>query len=183
MTEQEIRRAKLQQLVDDFHGDKYGDYADSFVEFAATYGLTWGDSDDEVDTTDPDGFEPIPRYVSMMSDETYNMLACHDTLKGALNRMAASAGEEYLGNAGPLWDLDAMEVEKDGGRTTRYNHTTGMIDFGTVMMTTEMLKLLPELIDDAIQYRRSDDNDEDGNNDNKQADMYRKILSLFTDDN
>ena len=35
--------------------------------------------------------------------------------------------------------------------------------------------IIDDMIDDAIQYRRSDDDDEDAENDNAQADSYRDV--------
>jgi len=48
-----------------------------------------------------------------------------------------------------------------------------------VTLPRRLVNLLPQAIDDAIWYRMSDDEDEDGKNDNAQADRYRELLAMI----
>ena len=96
------RKERLQMLSDEFHHCKYADYDDTFAEFAATYGLKWGDDryaeDEEGEQleleTDPP--LPIPRYAYTNHDETYSMVNVADTIEEALAGVTGSVGSVVL---------------------------------------------------------------------------------------
>jgi hypothetical protein len=110
------RKKRLRELTDTFHQGKYGDYAETYDEFEATY---FGTVDGKRVTKDDlaelqisraewdAGIQPIPRYASCAEDETYGIIYCFDTLIEALNHQGGvpSSGDTLNVPAG-IYDLD-----------------------------------------------------------------------------
>src|SRR3954464_4768680 len=104
------RKERLQKLADDYHCSKYGDYADTYEEFAAAYGLKYEGDEPPEYAQDEAVYEPIPRYVTTAHDETYSMLSTWDNIDDALNGLLAVIGDETLNIPGYLIDLDTGDV-------------------------------------------------------------------------
>lgn len=136
MTTDEVqakRKDNLQVLSDENHRSRNGDYDDSFAEFAAKYGLTWGD-DEDVDLHDEheQEAEEIPRFVSVAHDETYVMMDVFDTLIEAMNDQANIPHQgDTLNVPGGIHDLDEMEVRVEGPRS-KYAGQVHIVNYGLV---------------------------------------------------
>lgn len=101
---QDARRKRLQDLADDRHRSRHGDYDDMYSDFAADYGLAWNDEDG----ADPK--LPIPRYASLSGDETYGKIDVFDSLTDAVQDQASipSNGDTLNVPAGVI-DLETGE--------------------------------------------------------------------------
>ena len=104
------RKQRLQLLADEYHRSKYGDYVDTYEQFAAAYGLKYEDEVNEAQEKLDIELEPIPRYVFTTHDETYSMLNTSDSIEGALNGLLAAVGSETLNIPGFLIDLDTGDT-------------------------------------------------------------------------
>lgn len=155
-TNQDARTEILRGLIDTYHRERLGDYTETYDQFAAEY---LPEAHEDWDG-EPITLKPVPRYASMAEDETYGMISLHESLKDALNSQAAiPENGEYLNVPAGIVDMDTGESV-----ATRI-----------FVLSKEQSDKLAELFDDAVQYRRSEDDDEDGENDNKQADAYIDI--------
>lgn len=132
--QQTARHKRLAELVDTHHRGKFGDYSDTYEEFANTYlrhrevterleearaafaamggrGVELAEEIDKLEVqlaTLPDP-TPIPRFAAVREDETYGMVEVYDTLPDAIAAEGASVGEEYLMNPAGVFDLDTGE--------------------------------------------------------------------------
>lgn len=96
------RHDRLQELADDYHRSRYGDYDDTYEEFAATYGLKWKDDDAEVMEV-----RDIPRYASLASDETYGLINVFETVQEAVQDQVGIVGNgDTLNSPAGVVDLD-----------------------------------------------------------------------------
>lgn len=99
------RKTNLQELANDYHKSRHGDYDDTYQEFAKTYDLEW---EEKAEGEPEDEHQPIPRYASLANDETYGLIAVFDNLADALKDQAGV---------------------KDNGETL--NHPCGIVDLDT----------------------------------------------------
>lgn len=104
------RKERLQLLADEYHRSKYGDYDDTYSQFAAAYGLKY--EDDEVPALlAGEELEEIPRYVITFHDETYSMMSTYDNIDDALQGLLEVVGQgDTLNIPGYLIDLDTGDV-------------------------------------------------------------------------
>src|SRR3954470_23508880 len=104
-SEQYTRRKHLRELVEIHHTRKYGDYDDTYDEFEAKY---LGSPEMEEDYLT--GTEPVPKYASVASDETFGMIHVYDTLHAAMTDQAVIPDNgEYLNVPVGNYDLDTGE--------------------------------------------------------------------------
>lgn len=103
--QQAHRRYLLGQLVDDWHREKHGDYADYYAEFFETY---FGDNQQQEESLVDCSL--IPRYASVRSDETYGFVEVWETLPEAMAAVVQNVGEEYLNNPTGVYDLDREDL-------------------------------------------------------------------------
>lgn len=115
--QQARRKIELGKLIEIHHRGKYGDYEDTYAEFEATY---FGTIDGEEPTDEKlekdvfvtreeweQGIEPIPRFASIASDETYGMISLYETVEEAINDQAGiPSNGEYLNVPAGIVDLD-----------------------------------------------------------------------------
>lgn len=158
---QEKRREVLRNLADTYHRSKHGDYISNYAEFAVKYlGATLDDEgvlEDDIEDTDT---QPIPKYASIAEDETYGMIHVCDSLDEALSHQAGIPDNgEYLNVPAGIVDLD------NGERVQTHRFEITAKDAETMKM----------VFTDAIEYRCSDDDDEDGEQDNKDVQEYLTI--------
>lgn len=199
---QETRRERLQGMADIHHQSRYGDYDDTFSQFAEAYGLKWDDDTDplacpmcegptreygEGRRCEPCGesfklpnLETIPRYVSLADDETYGMMSTFEDLGKAINHQCAIPNNgETLNHPAGVYDLDTVDKQ---GRPVR-------IEFRMVAYPESMAETMRRAFIDAIDYRMGeaddDTDDPDEQEDLRQAREYGKLRDILKleDDN
>jgi hypothetical protein len=155
---QEQRRERLITFVDIYHRRRLGDYDETYEDFHRTYigpcdddhCEACGESYDRHDGPDYDHpfaaaegeLSPIPRYASIVEDETYGMIHLFDDLNEAAAAQASAADNgEYLNVPCGVYDLD----------------TGDQIEIKLVALTRKHLEALGRIIDDAYEYRRGDE--------------------------
>jgi hypothetical protein len=101
------RKERLQKLTNEFHRSRYGDYDTTFVEFAATYGLKWDDDPDYEPEEKP---QRVPRWATVVHDETYALVEVFNTKREALDNLADCVHNDSLNSPEFLIDLDRGEA-------------------------------------------------------------------------
>lgn len=133
----ETRHDRLQQLADDYHASRHGDYDDMYEAFAERYGLRWNDDDAEVM-----GVAGIPRFASLANDETYGHITLFETATEAVqNQAAIPYNGETLNHPCGVVDLDTGErVEYVMVALTKdtADALAGIVACGTEQMTEDV---------------------------------------------
>lgn len=140
------RYGNLNKLVQRHHSRGAGDYKEEYDRFDATYlGV---DRNGKKLPVDPDtGLTPIPRYASIASDETYDMINLFDKLADALQHQAniPEEGGEYLNVPSGIYDLD---IKGD---------MLVPLPTKTIVVLADDFAMITSALDDAAYYRLGSD--------------------------
>lgn len=156
------RRAHLRVLMEEHrcwpswaseeNGAKMADYDDTYEDMATSYlGVSWGDYPGRYQwegRVHPDNMTLVPKYASIIHDETYSMIDLYDDLNEALTNALGNDGDTLTG-AGSVIDLDTgQQVESRTVVMTKaaYNRACIIINMMCEEGATseELLKLFPK---------------------------------------